>query len=496
MGVELDEAIGKNDGSVEGVQYFTCRGGMGYGVFVRASQIKAVLGSEVVKPPEKPAATRAGRPTLGHQRTNSLSRASPASGSASASSRAASPAKSVTAAAPAVKQRLGPPSPTKRPSIGHQPRRSVSLKQPPSPQPRVSSPLTLAPSPLRSSPLAQPPTPPPPSAPAVVDDTELVNLRTQLRLLETKRLDDQRQITLLESRFSEAQSFVALRPKLQAKLQSQQTELISVRRELADTAQLVQLAEGRVHDAHEQLEMVMLDKEMAEERAEMAEGELEDLKEKLAIAEVELEVLREEAEAVETSIESAVPGKDTSLAYIQLEKQNERLKEALLRLRDVSLETDTDQRRRITEMERDLAGLDELRAEHENTVSQLNNASVQIQDLKLQLDDALGAEDMLVQLTERNLMLGEVCVCILSSSYIERRYTENRRNADNNPRPRSPKGSFRRIGRKPHRIRESSSIRHFPPHLPIVHQVPNNRHPNNFSFRCSLYTTSIPFSGN
>jgi hypothetical protein len=38
----------------------------------------------------------------------------------------------------------------------------------------------------------------------------------------------------------------------------------------------------------------------------------------------------------------------------------------------------------------------------------LSNAEIQIEDLKAQLDDALGAEEMLVQLTERNLMLGEV----------------------------------------------------------------------------------------
>jgi dynactin 1 len=38
----------------------------------------------------------------------------------------------------------------------------------------------------------------------------------------------------------------------------------------------------------------------------------------------------------------------------------------------------------------------------------LANAETQIEDLKVQLDDAMGAEEMLVQLTERNLMLGEV----------------------------------------------------------------------------------------
>jgi dynactin 1 len=82
-----------------------------------------------------------------------------------------------------------------------------------------------------------------------------------------------------------------------------------------------------VVDAQEQLEMAMLDKEVAEERAEIAEGELDDLRERLAIAEVELEVMKEGGEGGEDGESNA----KTSLAYIQLEKQNERLKEALIR---------------------------------------------------------------------------------------------------------------------------------------------------------------------
>lgn len=42
------------------------------------------------------------------------------------------------------------------------------------------------------------------------------------------------------------------------------------------------------------------------------------------------------------------------------------------------------------------------------TLTRLQSADEQIEELKEQLDDALGAEEMLVQLTERNLMLGEV----------------------------------------------------------------------------------------
>lgn len=48
------------------------------------------------------------------------------------------------------------------------------------------------------------------------------------------------------------------------------------------------------------------------------------------------------------------------------------------------------------------------RAQLESTLIKLANADTQIEDLKLQLDDALGAEELVVQLTERTLMLGEV----------------------------------------------------------------------------------------
>ena len=58
-------------------------------------------------------------------------------------------------------------------------------------------------------------------------------------------------------------------------------------------------------------------------------------------------------------------------------------------------------------MEKDVQALDELQAELESAYIKLTNADTQIEDLKLQLDDALGAEEMLVQLTERNLLLGE-----------------------------------------------------------------------------------------
>jgi dynactin 1 len=48
-------------------------------------------------------------------------------------------------------------------------------------------------------------------------------------------------------------------------------------------------------------------------------------------------------------------GERSSLAFVQLEKHNERLKDALIRLRDMTSETERDQRNRISELERDLS---------------------------------------------------------------------------------------------------------------------------------------------
>lgn len=56
--------------------------------------------------------------------------------------------------------------------------------------------------------------------------------------------------------------------------------------------------------------------------------------------------------------------------------------------------------------------LNPSKAQLESTLIKLVNADTQIEDLKLQLDDALGAEEMVVQLTERTLMLGEVTIVL------------------------------------------------------------------------------------
>ena len=115
-------------------------------------------------------------------------------------------------------------------------------------------------------------------------------------------------------------------------------------------------------------------------------------------------------------------GERSSLAYIQLEKHNERLKEALIRyvtplkqrwnvddrLRDLSSDNEKESKSKISDLEKELSTLGDAQSRLELSEAKLANAETQVEDLKLQLGDALGAEDLLEQLTERNLQMSEV----------------------------------------------------------------------------------------
>lgn len=147
--------------------------------------------------------------------------------------------------------------------------------------------------------------------------------------LEEKSREDVRTIQSLQHQLDEASVFIKAKPIFQSKLSQLQQELIETKRSLADSQQLASMNENRVADSQEQLELCMLDKEVAEERAEAAEMELAELQEKVASMEVELETVRENG-IDSVSLDENSPGK-SSLAYVQLERHNDRLKEALLR---------------------------------------------------------------------------------------------------------------------------------------------------------------------
>ncbi|KAI9594342.1 hypothetical protein BDF19DRAFT_130733 [Syncephalis fuscata] len=146
--------------------------------------------------------------------------------------------------------------------------------------------------------------------------------------------------------------------------------------------------------------MASLDKEMAEERAENLQQEVNLLKEKIDEIKVDLEAFEEAAAPQDGEGGSSV-------TVIQLERQNERLTEALFRLREVTTEQEAELKRKIASQERDIAVLEDAKKHSEKMRETLLKAEGQVEDLKQQLDDALGAEELVEQLTEKNLNLSE-----------------------------------------------------------------------------------------
>ncbi len=242
------------------------------------------------------------------------------------------------------------------------------------------------------------------AAPSMASNREVEDLKTKLRLMERKRLEDRERLKTLEKVQTERDRFEGIIQKLQSKYQPQQQEMAELRKQL-------KVAEGTMKEAEEQqaehevaIEMATLDREMAEETAEALKTELEALKAKTQDLELEVEVLREENQA----LNEEVPAEErASQGWLQMEKSNERLREALMRLRDMAEQQEEDLKEQVKSLEEDVRELSGVKGQLESTEEKLKAAEGSIDELRQQLETALGAEEMIEELTERNMNMGE-----------------------------------------------------------------------------------------
>jgi dynactin 1 len=155
-------------------------------------------------------------------------------------------------------------------------------------------------------------------------------LRLKLKILESKRQEDRERYREHEKVKEEAEQFLTLRNKLQDKIADLQKELRDTKRQLKESSTDQEMYESKYNDVIESLEMMTLDKEVAEERAENLQQEVNVLNDKIEEISVDLDILKKEADII-----NRVPDRDgeekTPLEVIQLERHNERLKEALLK---------------------------------------------------------------------------------------------------------------------------------------------------------------------
>lgn len=118
-------------------------------------------------------------------------------------------------------------------------------------------------------------------------------------------------------------------------MSAMQEEIKSLKSILKETEAQLQELQRSAAENSEVLEMATLDREMAEERCEVLQLELDSLKERQEELVAENEYLKSENEEFIRGAGVGEGGERTA-GSLQLERQNERLKDALVRLRDIT----------------------------------------------------------------------------------------------------------------------------------------------------------------
>ncbi|GAA6010163.1 hypothetical protein JCM10207_005646 [Rhodosporidiobolus poonsookiae] len=239
-------------------------------------------------------------------------------------------------------------------------------------------------------------------------------LLSKLSIVERRRAEDRETLREIERLREEAGEWERVRQKTRSRVAELAGEVKELRRENKDLTSDRDALQSKFDDLHEQVEHSLLDKEIAESELDEAQARVKELEERVGELEVEVEVVREEnarlegegdAEIARSAEQGGEGSAPSPLAFRQLEKQNARLKDALIRLRDITGETETEHKRKIDALEKELDLSADLQADLDNMAVELDEAEAKIEDLKAQLDVAGEAQDMLEELTDRNIKL-------------------------------------------------------------------------------------------
>uniref|UniRef100_A0A8C9ZPA1 Dynactin subunit 1 n=1 Tax=Sander lucioperca TaxID=283035 RepID=A0A8C9ZPA1_SANLU len=372
VGVILDEAKGKNDGTVQGKRYFTCAENRG--IFVRQSQIQLVDDGADTTSPETPEPGTGKVPKRGqdtHIQTIKTTARRPKPSRPAGGKGAASGSASASAG-------------------------EMSSSEPSTP---AQTPLAAPVIPTLHSP-GNPPAPVPTKEEEALR-VQVKDLEEKLETLKMKRTEDKAKLKELEKHKIQLEQLQEWKNKMQEQQAELQKQLKEAKREAKEALEAKEHYMEEMSDTADAIEMATLDKEMAEERAESLQLEVDSLKERVDELTMDLEILKHEIE------EKGSDGAASSYHVKQLEEQNGRLKEALVRMRDLSSSEKQEHVKLQKQMEKKNVELDTLRSQKEKLQEEMTAAEKTIDELKEQVDAALGAEEMVEMLTERNLDLEE-----------------------------------------------------------------------------------------
>ncbi|KAH9898697.1 CAP-Gly domain-containing protein [Xylariomycetidae sp. FL2044] len=230
------------------------------------------------------------------------------------------------------------------------------------------------------------------------------DLKAKLKVLERKRAEDREKIKEIERVQEQRDKFESINKKIEGKFQTAAQENVGLKKQLKEAEERVDVLEQIQAEHDSIMELATLDREMAEENCEVVKSELEALKLRTEELELEVEILREENTEYSKGMS---PEERTSAGWLQMERTHERLREALIRLRDISQQQDEENKAQIKSLTRDLEEFDAIKEKYEIAKEQLLETETRAEDLRQQLDDNLGAEAMIEQLSYEKLAQSE-----------------------------------------------------------------------------------------
>ncbi|XP_076758442.1 dynactin subunit 1 isoform X5 [Xylocopa sonorina] len=238
------------------------------------------------------------------------------------------------------------------------------------------------------------------------------NLKSQVRdltekveTLRVKRMQDKERMKDFEKTKLQLDQLIEFKTKVMESQASLQRDLQRARQETREAHAAREQFQEEMADLAETVEMATLDKEMAEEKAETLQIELEQLKEKLEEQTLDLEILR--TEVSERATGGGTAGGVSSYEIKQLEQQNNRLRETLVRMRDLSAHEKHEFQKLQKDLDQKKSEILELGRTKEKLSSRVEEMEHQIADLQEQVDAALGAEEMVEVLGEKKMALEE-----------------------------------------------------------------------------------------
>jgi dynactin 1 len=230
---------------------------------------------------------------------------------------------------------------------------------------------------------------------------EVADLQQKLAILQSKRQEDKARLKELEKYRIQVQQLMDYKVKWSESQTELQQQLKAAKKEVREAQLAKEKAEDEYRELADAVEMATLDKEMAEERCESLQTEAEALKEKIEELTIDLEIIKQEIS------DSGLEGVASSAEVKQLEQQNSRLKEALMRLRDLTAQDKLEHQRVVKDLEKAHSDLKAALETRDKMQAEFKESDALVDELKEQVDAALGAEEMVETLTNRNLDLEE-----------------------------------------------------------------------------------------